>query len=223
MKAAAAGRTTRRKPVTRKQSRAGVVVSERKGDVENKNKSAAVDVEQPSGASLDKVRDILFGVQMRENEKRFARLEERLAKDVADIRDDVKKRLLALESYAKKEVASLEERIGGEQESRAAQLKEVSREIKDNAKSFDKKTASLDDQLAKSQKELRQQILDLHQRLSDDLREKSEAILASLSREAQELRTEKADRATLAALFTEVAMRLNNEFKLPGSEKSGDG
>ena len=31
-----------------------------------------------SGASIDKVRDILFGNQMREFERRFARLEERL-------------------------------------------------------------------------------------------------------------------------------------------------
>src|SRR5262245_36278718 len=37
------------------------------------------------GASLDKVRDILFGVQMRDYERRFARLEERLLKDTSDL------------------------------------------------------------------------------------------------------------------------------------------
>lgn len=54
-------------------------------------------------ASLDKVRDILFGNQMRDVERRFARLEERLVKDTADLKDDVKKRLDTLEAYMRRE------------------------------------------------------------------------------------------------------------------------
>ena len=46
------------------------------------------------GASLEKVRDLLFGVQMRDYDRKFARLEERLAKDTSDLRDEVKKRLV---------------------------------------------------------------------------------------------------------------------------------
>jgi hypothetical protein len=34
----------------------------------------------------------------------------------------------------------------------------------------------------------------------------------------QELRAEKTDRATLAILLTELAMRLGNEYLLPGNE-----
>src|SRR6187401_2241566 len=44
-------------------------------------------------ASLDKVRDILFGSQMRDVERRFARLEERLLKETTDLKDDVRRRL----------------------------------------------------------------------------------------------------------------------------------
>jgi hypothetical protein len=97
------------------------------------------------------------------------------------------------------------------------------RELKDNARTFEKKTSTLDDQLAKGQKDLRQQLLDLNQKLADEIREKGEEVLAALNREAQELRTEKADRTALASLFTEVAMRLSNEFKLPGTEMAGNG
>ena len=56
------------------------------------------------GESLDKVRDILFGSQSREYEKRFARLEERLIKEAADLRVDLKKRFDTLEIYIKKEI-----------------------------------------------------------------------------------------------------------------------
>ena len=52
-----------------------------------------------TGASIDKVRDILFGGQMRDVERRFARLEERLVKETTDLRDDVRKRLDTLERY----------------------------------------------------------------------------------------------------------------------------
>ena len=49
------------------------------------------------GANVDKIRDILFGSQMREYEKRFTRLEEQVAKSLDGIREDMKKRLDALE------------------------------------------------------------------------------------------------------------------------------
>ncbi len=200
-----------------------VAVSRGRKTVDKTDKSGAAELEQASGASLEKVRDILFGVQMRDYDKRFARVEERLAKDIADLKDDVKKRLTALESFAKKELESLEDRIKAEQDSRTEQCKEIAREVKDNAKTFDKKTSALEDQLAKSQKDLRQQLLDLNKRLADEIREKAEEILAAMDKEIQELRTEKADRAALASLFTEVAMRLSDEFKLPGTEKTENG
>ena len=198
-------------------------LSRKKGTVRKMDKAPATELDLAGGASLEKVRDILFGVQMRDYDKRFLRLEERLAKDITDLKDDIKKRLAALEGYLKKEVESLEERIKTEQESRAEQMKEVSREIKDNAKAFEKKTSSLDDQLAKTQKDLRQQILDLNKRLTDEIHEKTEEVLAALAKESQELRSEKTDRTALASLLTEVAMRLSNEFKLPGTEKTGNG
>ena len=66
-------------------------------------------------------------------------------------------------------------------------------------------------------------MLEQHQRLSDDLRQKVEEILGTLARTAHELRTDKADRATIAALLTEVAMRLTDEFRIPGAEDVGNG
>ena len=66
--------------------------------------------------------------------------------------------------------------------------------------------------------ELREQLLEQSKKLSDEIRQKHEDLLAALERESQELRFDKTDRAALAAMFTELAMRLNNEFYIPGSE-----
>jgi len=63
--------------------------------------------DQSGGASLEKVRDILFGGPLREVERRFARLEERLARDTSDLRAEVRQRLDALERFIKLESETL--------------------------------------------------------------------------------------------------------------------
>src|SRR6202161_713816 len=63
------------------------------------------------GANVDKIRDILFGSQMRDYDKRFVRLEERLAKAADALRDDLKKRFDSLESFVQQEVESLHQRL----------------------------------------------------------------------------------------------------------------
>jgi hypothetical protein len=171
------------------------------------------------GANLDKVRDILFGSQLREVERRFARLEERLIKETSDLREDVKKRLEALDSYMRKETESLAGQLKAEHHDRMESHDSVSRDLKETGRSLERRLSTLDEQSSKAQRELRQQMLDQHQRLSDDIRQKVDEVLAALARETGELRSDKADRAALATLLTEMAMRLTNEFRVPGGEE----
>lgn len=170
------------------------------------------------GASIDKVRDILFGVQMRDYDKRFARLEERLLKETSDLKDDVKKRLAALEQYVKQEVDALGERLSAEHSGRTDDVKDLGQQLRETSKAFEKKTATMDDQSAKAQRDLRQQLLEQQQRLTEEMQQRHHELLEALSRDAGELRDEKADRAALASLFTEMAMRLSNQFRLPTTE-----
>ena len=170
------------------------------------------------GASIDKVRDILFGVQMREYDKRFARLEERLLKETSDLKDDVKKRLAALEQFVKQEVDALGERLSTEHAGRTDDVKDLGQQLRETSKAFEKKTATMDDQSAKAQRDLRQQLLEQQQRLTEEMQQRHHELLEALSRDAGELRDEKADRAALASLFTEMAMRLSNQFRLPTAE-----
>ena len=173
-------------------------------------------LDEAGSGNIDKVRDILFGGQMRDYDRRFNRLEERLVQETAELKDDVRRRLAALEQFVKGEAASLAERIKTESDERTDATKDLSRELRDQAKAFEKKASVLDDQIGRGQRELRQQILELHQQMTDDLRQKIDDVLARLGRESAELRHDKADRATLAALLTEMAMRLNNELTIPG-------
>lgn len=187
------------------------------------NDTAAVAGSDIAGtASLEKVRDILFGNQMRDVDRRFARLEERIAKETRDLKEDMKKRLDALELYANQQNESLADQVKHEQADRAESDGRLSRELADTVRSFERRTGMLDEQLSKSQRDIRQQMLEQHQRLSDDIRQKIDEVLAALARETHELRNDKADRGALAALLTEMAMRLTNEFRIPGAEDAGN-
>jgi hypothetical protein len=170
------------------------------------------------GESLDKVRDILFGAQSREYEKRFLRLEERLVKEAADLRDDLRKRFDGLEVYVKQEIESLVRNLKAEHDQRTESHNDISRELKITSQAFERKTSQLDEQLATNTRSLRDQILGQSKTLSDEIREKHEAMTAGVNRATAELRDEKTDRAALASLFMEVAMRLNNEFTIPRPE-----
>ena len=170
--------------------------------------------------NLDKVRDLIFGGQMRDYERKFARLEERLAKETNDLRDEVRKRLAALEAYMKTEVDSLSERLRLEQDGRTSADKDLGRELRDTSQQLDQRVSQLDEFVARGQRDLRQQLHTQHQELGDDIRSRVEDVLVRLAHEAQELRSDKTDRKALAALLTEMAMRLTGEVGAlaPGDE-----
>jgi hypothetical protein len=168
--------------------------------------------EDAGAGNLDKVRDILFGAQIRDSDRRFARLEERVAQESAELKEDVRKRLSVLEQFVKHELESLAARLKSEHEARADADKDLSGELRDAQKANEKKFGQFDDQLGKVQRELRQQVLDTHQKIADDLQRQAQDLLARLSREAADLRQEKLDRAALAGMLTDIAMRLTGEL-----------
>lgn len=172
-------------------------------------------IDPAGGGNLEKIRDILFGAQVHDFEKRFTRLEERLLKETADARADTKKRFESLESFIKKEVESLADRLKAEQGDRSESVKEIARELRDTAKALEKRLIQQDEQATKSLRELRQQILDQSKSLTDEIRSRNRETTTALSRELTELRAEKTDRAALASFLTDVAVRLTNDPKAP--------
>jgi hypothetical protein len=167
-------------------------------------------------ANLEKIRDILFGAHMRNYDRRLAGLEERLVRETAALNEEVRKRLAALEDFVKRETDSLNDRLKAEFEARSDATAALSRELRESAGTLERRAGSLDDQLGRAQRELRQQILEQHQRLSDEIQARVDDVLSRLHKESTDLRSDKADRATIAALLTEMALRLNNELSLPG-------
>jgi hypothetical protein len=151
-------------------------------------------------------------------EKRFARLEERLMKETSDARAETKKRFESLESFIKKEIESLGVRLKSEQEERSQAGKEISRELRDTARNLDKRIAQLDELTTKNQRELRQQVLDQSKALTEEIRLRNRETTTVLTKEITDLRAAKTDRAALAGMLTDLAVRLTNDLKSPAKQ-----
>src|SRR5580704_1046241 len=171
--------------------------------------------EAPEGANVDKIRDILFGSQMRDYEKRFTRLEDNVTKAIENLREDMTKRLDTLGGFVRQEVDSLSQRIKSEKAERSECLKEAAREIKDAAIVLEKRLSQLEEQMSDGQGELRAKRREHSKAISADIDKLRRETAAALNREVEVLRDEKTDRAGLADLFSEFSLRLKNKLELP--------
>ena len=171
--------------------------------------------ENAEGANVDKIRDILFGSQMRDYEKRFLRLEDTVTKAIETLREDMTKRFDTLSSYMKEEADSLSQRVKAEKAERSESHKEIAREMKDGAKVIEKKLGQLEEQMSDGHSELRSKMLEYSKATSAEIDKLRRDTTAALNREVDVLRDEKTDRAGLADLFNEFSLRLKNKFELP--------
>lgn len=171
-----------------------------------------------TGASVDKIRDIIFGNQMRDYDKRFSRLEDRLMLEIGSLRDDTAKRLDAIERFAKKELESLGERLTDEKKNRSDVVKKSAQEINATIKGVSKEMSQLVNQQTKDVTHLREQILDQSKALMDEIHQKHKDASVNTDRGFEELRHDKLDRSILAELLMEMAVRMSDEL----SEKLSD-
>jgi seryl-tRNA synthetase len=164
--------------------------------------------------SMEKIRDILFGNQLKEFEKRFSRLEERVGRETDVLRSDLKKRFDTLEQYIRNEIESVSTRLKKEQESRNSANESMQAEIKAKMTAVDNRIEGLDTQLGDITRDLRQQLLDQSKALSEEIQAKADQAAANLDRSMGTLQGEKVDRATLSSFLVELAVRLSDEPNL---------
>jgi uncharacterized phage infection (PIP) family protein YhgE len=160
--------------------------------------------------NLDKIKELLFGAQVREYENRFARLEERMVRENNSLREETRKRLEAMEQYIYQELSTLTAALRTEQTQREDTINGLNSEFRDLMKTLERQVDQLEEQTNQRHRELRQQLIGQSKTLDDEIRQKYQELVAMLERKAQDLRAEKADRVALASLFREVAMRINS-------------
>jgi ATP-dependent Clp protease ATP-binding subunit ClpA len=173
-----------------------------------KDESAHSDDPSASG-NLEKIRDILFGAQAREHDRRFAQLEQHLLREATDLRNDLKRRFESLELYIKKEVESLTNRLSKEQDLRGESVTRLTQDLTHLAATLEEKARRLEQQVTQSQSHVLQQLTERTNELAEEARARHAETKSAIEGAVRDLRAEKTDRATLAGILMEAAQRLS--------------
>ena len=162
--------------------------------------------------NLDKIREILFGGQIRDYEKRFRRLEERLSQENVQLRDELLQRVKSLEDLLMSETEGLTEKMKLERQERYEANQDFIREMNSLKTEINNRFVQLDEQVSKDIKQLRQQFQNQLQELIVQFRQQKDNLTLLIKQEVAQLKEEKLARSDLAAFFTEFALRLNKDF-----------
>jgi DNA anti-recombination protein RmuC len=160
--------------------------------------------DRSASGNLDKIRDILFGAQAREHDRRFAQLEQHLIREASDLRNDLKRRFESLELYIKKEVEALTSRLTKEQEIRGESVTNLTQDLTQLAATLEHKAHVL------------QQLTERTSELATDVRARHAEATSALNQAVHDLRAEKTDRGTLAAILLEASQRLSSDEAVSG-------
>jgi hypothetical protein len=168
--------------------------------------------------NISKIRDILFGNNMSEYEKRFELLESKLAESVAENKAETDKRISALEIYLKQELKQLNEKLVEEEESRIKSDKKIIAEFESFEESFKKYKQATSDNFS----EVNQQIMELSNSTNDQLTSLRKALLERLELASSQLQTNKVERSSLAMMLTDLAYKIagENESENPQSQEA---
>ncbi len=167
--------------------------------------------DEPSASgNLDKIRDILFGAQAREHDRRFAQLEQHLLREATDLRNDLKRRFESLELYIRKEVESLTSRLSKEQDARGESVTGLTQDLAQLAATLEEKARRLEQQTNQAQSHVLLQLTERTNELADHVRARHAETTSVIDGAVRDLRADKTDRAALAAIFLEAAQRLSN-------------
>ncbi|MDX8481714.1 hypothetical protein RFN28_25110 [Mesorhizobium sp. VK24D] len=160
---------------------------------------------------VDKIRDLLFGNQMQDYDRRFSKLEERFLQRFKDVESEAKRNLETYESNAKKQVDSLATQLRNEKDVRAEADKEIDRNLRDQNQALEKQVRALSDQLSELEREIADRMNRSDHLLREEIKQKNESAQMLMEKIFSDLSNVKTDRNLLAGLFVEVAKCLNQD------------
>jgi hypothetical protein len=171
-----------------------------------------------SSVSVDKIRDLLFGNQMQDYDRRFSQLEERFLQRLKEIESESARNLSAFESNSKKQVDSLAGQLRDEKDQRAEGDKEIERMLREQNQALEKRIRSLSDQLSQLDRDMSDRLTRETQSLHEEIKQKNTDARQTVEKLFAELSNVKTDRTLLASLFVEVAKCLNQDVGSKGGK-----
>jgi chromosome segregation ATPase len=161
---------------------------------------------------VDKIRDLLFGNQMQDYDRRFSMLEERFLQRFREIESETARNLGSFESSAKKQMESLATQLREEKDLRTDADKEIERNQREHNDTVEKRLRSTSEQLSRLERDQADRLAQEVQSLREEIKRKYDDFQHTLEKMFAELSNVKTDRNLLAGLFVEVARCLNQDM-----------
>ncbi|WP_437731006.1 hypothetical protein [Sorangium sp. So ce1335] len=146
--------------------------------------------------SLEQVRDILCGAQLRELARRLSHTDAQLAAQAEELRSEARRRLDVLEAHVRREIEALGATVEAHRAAGAGALGSLARESRDALDAFEQRIQRLEDLVARAHRELRQQLLEQSKSFLDETRRTRDELSATIERELAAAWTDSADAAS---------------------------
>ena len=163
---------------------------------------------QSEEGSLEKVRDILFGAQSREIDKRFAVLENRLLQESGRLREDLTKSVEDLKMQMNQEILGLVGKLQQEQDRRVSTIQDMGQTVKTVEAQVSRRILELTEHASNRFQAMNEEMQKQKHELIEQDQEAMRRMESQFQQAVNELKIEKTDRAVLAEMLMEVALRL---------------
>ncbi len=167
---------------------------------------------------LEKIRDILFGAERRESERKLAEFEKRLEAQAVQADLELQRHMEAFEEQIKAEVHSIANEISANQRKSADNLETLARELRASMNEIEQQVRSLTAKTSAAEQELRQELGQQVSNLTSSLRNSVDELDANVERKVQDLRVNSVDWSGLAVTLRDLASQVAT--KRPGRDES---
>ena len=169
----------------------------------------AVGTLNPEAGEIEKIRNILFGRQMADYDKRFAQLEARITSQIDALGGKIADHLKKIEASMKKQDDALTKRLKSEQSERSQGVEALSQELVEARDEMSNAIDALALQQAQEIEAVNKELTTLSSELSDEIHIQQVEASKSLDQAIQALDEDKLARKALSQLLLDMAGRLS--------------
>lgn len=162
--------------------------------------------------NLAKVRDLLFGAEIKEHQLELTRLDEKILEQSSYIREDMRKQIISMEKKLLERFEGLAQRVESDEQRRSGLEDESRQLVKAFGSKLDSGLTEANEKAAHNERELRDQIFSQSNLLSNAITQRHEEAVGYFTAGIAELKVEKADRALLSDVLLDIARRLKPEL-----------
>ena len=194
----------------------------------SEGKPAAEAVDAMNGAmaadvpGVDKIRELLFGNQMQDYDRRFSVMEDRFLQKLRDVESESARSLGSIEASMKKQMESMAAQFRNDKDVLAEADKALDRGLREQISALEKRIGQAADHLGRLEREFMERLERASQELREETKRRSEDTHATIERMFSELSNVKTDRNLLAGLFVEIARCLNQDGMPKGAAKGSN-